>query len=123
MPTKATQNSMSEGLQKLLGDIAQMQAFPDADMDFLTQLQQMVVGKIRSSIPGPGQPGQQPGAPGQPPGMPGAPTNSPLPPASSPGPPGGMGGGMGGLSVTGGPEAAPNMDELSRMLGSTQQAG
>lgn len=116
MSNRNTQNSMGEGLSKLLGDIAQMQAYPDADIQFLTELQAMVVGKIRSSMPS-GQQGQMGMGPG----------NSQMGPASSPGGPAPMGGGMPGLSATGdlgAPGASsPNMDELSRMLGSASQAG
>jgi len=40
-------NTMAEGLQKLLGDLAEMMAAPDADLDFLGELNTMVLTKIR----------------------------------------------------------------------------
>lgn len=108
------QGSFGDSLQKLLSDIAQLQALPDADLDFCSTLQQAVVGKIRSI-----------GTP---------PTSSPTGPGATPSPmPAGANPGMGGLSATGaGPMppmspdmgaagasgSVPNMDEMNRMLGS-----
>jgi hypothetical protein len=101
---------MQEGLGKLLGDIAQMQALPDADIDFLTQLQQVIVGKIRSSVnQGQNQQAQMAGGGG------GIPAQSQMPPSPSP-----MGGPAMGLSATGN---VGNMDELARVLGGASQAG
>lgn len=118
-PAGKQPQSMSEGLQKVLGDIAQLMAAPDADMQFLSALQQAIVMQIRNS-PGLQDPQQQQqmammqqqmgGAGGAGPGGPGG-----LPAgAGAAGPPGGpgpMGGGMPGLTPT-----APNMDEIRRML-------
>ena len=104
--------SMIDGLQKMLGELAQMQALPDADVDFLSQLQQVIVGRVRAGLQGSQGAGGQPGQPGQPPGPPGGPQQ----PSPSP-----MGGPAMGLSQTG--AGAPNMDELSRVLGSAGQTG
>lgn len=111
-PSKA-QTTMTEGLTTVLSDIAKLQAAPDADLDFLTSLQQAIVGKIRSMQPG----GQQPGQPGQPsPGGMGGPAGMV------------QGGAMQGLSPTGGGQlpdmggaGGPNMDELRRALGSSSK--
>jgi hypothetical protein len=43
-------NTMAEGLQKLLSDISAMMAAPDADLDFLGQLQTVVLQKIRAPL-------------------------------------------------------------------------
>jgi hypothetical protein len=45
-----TQNTMSEYLTSLLQDVAYMQALPDADLEFLTNVQQMLVSKLREPI-------------------------------------------------------------------------
>jgi hypothetical protein len=106
--------SMNDGLQKMLGELAQMQALPDADVDFLSQMQQVIVGKIRSMLGPPG--GGTAGAPGgAQPGM-----GQPAQPTPAP-----MGGPAMGLSATGGGgmNPQPNMDELSRVLGGASQAG
>lgn len=117
-PSQSKQpQSMADGLQKLLGDVAQMMAAPDADMQFLSGLQAAIVQQIRNA-PGLQDPKQQQmmamqaqmGGPGGGPGGPGG-----LPAgAAAAGPPGpaAMGGGMPGLTPT-----APNMDEIRRMLG------
>lgn len=83
-------NTMSEGLQRLLSDVAQMATAPDADLQFLTQLQMMITQYLRSFAP---QGTPQAGGPGMP-------------------PPGNSGGAMQGLSV-----GAPQIQEVARMLG------
>jgi hypothetical protein len=84
--------TMMEGLQSLLPDIASIMAAPDADMDFLDKLQKIVLLRIHKPSP------QQPGAGGAPPAPPagatgGGPEAAPasgLPGGGSPGgPPGG----------------------------------
>jgi hypothetical protein len=101
---------MFSGLQKMLGDLAQLQAVPGADIEFLTQIQQVIVGKLQSMGQGQGGQQQQPQA-GQQAGPPGQPQQA------SPSP---MGGPAMGLSQTGN---VGNMDELSRVLGGASQAG
>src|SRR5215510_14443314 len=121
-PIGARSDSMSDGLRKLLAELAQMQVYPDADIQFLTQLQQVIIGKIRSTL---NAPGQSPAGPGGGPGQPGPDQMGPGGPAG-PIPGGGpvpMGGPAMGLSATGGAPGSPNVDELSRVLGSTGAAG
>lgn len=103
-------NTMAEGLQALVGTIASMKALPDADMEFLTNLETMVLNKLKEPVRqmagqmdqvGPGGPPM-----GPPPGM-GGPPMMPPPMGAPGGPPTGvrMGSPMG------------NPDELRRLLG------
>jgi hypothetical protein len=135
MALRAT-NTFSEGLQKLLQEIAGLHVLPDADMEFLAQLQQMVVGKMREPIDQqtsqglsqvPGNPGMMPPPMGG--GMPpmgAGPMSGGMPPgggmdamlgmAGGGTPPGGgMGPGIPGLRQE---SAAPSADALQRLLGS-----
>ena len=112
MASRST-NTMVEVLQRLLGDIAQAKTAMDADMPFLLQLETMILGKLRDPqtqmqqagiLPSDGS--QQPAGGGMPPGMmmggpPQGPPQGPPPMPQS-----------GGLM----PQAAPNSDELRRML-------
>lgn len=111
---------MAEGLQAMLGEIAQLQVAPDADIPFLLDLQQRIVIKIHPQLqqqPQPGQ-GMAPGAaPSSVPGMGAIP---------------GAGAGFAGAGgfPGGGPEGAPpgvmpgpnmpNVDELRRVLAGNQ---
>jgi hypothetical protein len=52
-----TDNTMVEALQKLHKDIAQMKVLADADLEFVTELETMVVSYLR----GPIESGQQQG--------------------------------------------------------------
>jgi hypothetical protein len=132
----ANQNdSMAEGLKKIVAQIAQLSLLPDADFQFLTKLQFVIKNQIaKAAAQGPhagmgggpmgaggmGGPGGPPGGPqGGPQGGPSSAmppaslslTNS-LPPPNPPSPPGagGGGGGMGGLGVS------TDADELRRVL-------
>jgi hypothetical protein len=112
--------SFAEGLKSILGNLAQLGALPDADMNVISQLQQAIVAVIRAGSPGDqaamaarGAGGPPPGA-GAPPGAGGPPGGAP--PMGPPSPPaaGGMAGPgapMGGLAPNPG-----NMDEIRRML-------
>jgi hypothetical protein len=106
-----TENTMAEGLQSLVTDIATLKFTADADMEFLIQLETMILGYMK----GPMMQQQQQGGMGQ----------------MGQGPPGGMGGGQmqmpasplatrGLMNAPGGagPSApmAPPVDEISRML-------
>lgn len=102
---------MAEGLQRLLADVAQMEALPDADLDLLTNLRATIVSALRQPVQkmmGGGdlpQDGQQPD-----------PAAMAMANAGPPG--GGPAGGAqmmrGGLIP--GPAGQPNPDELRRML-------
>lgn len=105
--------SMAQGLQKILSELATLQVAQDADPQFLQQLQQVIVGKIRQGMSQPptGGPGQQApgmGAGGPPPG----------------GIPGVMGAGPGPSALI--PGQSPNvtdMDEIRRMLSQGNAGG
>lgn len=116
---------MESVLTQLLGTIATGKSAVDADMPFLVQLETIILQKIHDPITRMQQAGlMPPGGPGQagPPGQQGGP-----PPQMPMGPPPGAGGpsfqgsGMGGApgggvrGVAPG-AAAPNTDELRRML-------
>lgn len=97
---------MQEALQRFLGDISQMKTLADADLAWLTELETMVLSKIREPLDRMQQSGMMPppqggGGMG---GMSGGPM-APMPAGAQ------MGGGM--MSAT----AAPNADELQRLLG------
>lgn len=111
MATRGT-NTMAEGLQSMLGSIAEMMAAPDADLDFLGQLNVMVLQKIRQPFDQQGQVQSEQA------GMGGAPS-----PDSMPSPEPQM-----AMSPTATPEFGPaavpglrnqpNPDELRRVLAS-----
>lgn len=107
MPTSSG-GTMQDGLNKLLAQVAQMMILPDADLEFLSQLQMAVTQYIKQ--------GQQPSSQPQSavPGGAGGP--SPTPPGPSMAGNTGM---MGGASMGVG---QPNPDELRRML-ATQMGG
>ncbi len=105
-----TTNTMSEGLQKLLGDIANLKMTPDADLPFLINLETSILGYLKQGADQALQP-----SPGAPPGMAGGATTPAL----------GMAPGMGSGPGTGTPQgvpgvmqgpAMPNPDELRRVL-------
>ena len=120
--------TMADGLQKVLQDLSACLVAPDADMNFIQNVQNLIVTRMKAGIGGtPGMP-----APGGPQGGPGA-GGMPGPPMGAGGPPGGPQPGMGGLPLPGGPGAGPGVpgvrsmpqippvDELRRLLQS--QAG
>ncbi len=101
--------SMMDTLKKMLADLALAQTASDADPDFLSKLQQVLVQRLRQPQPAAtGGPGSMAGGPpGSPPGMP-------------PGvrPPGVQGPPVGPGSLT--PGLNPGMgapDEIRRMIG------
>lgn len=116
---------MHEGLQGILGQLGGLMATQDADVDFLTQLQHVIVAKINQStkhaIGGPPGGG---GPPGAPPGGPGG--GNAMGPGGGAGPVGLQAGGAAGMGGPGGPSGpggAPNPDELRRVLGADGQTG
>lgn len=99
---RTTGDTFAEGLKKLLGQLGLLSALPDADLQFIQELQGMIAGYIRSGVASVGggdvqftQPSPQP---------------SPMA--------GGMGSMM-GLSPTANPTS---MDEIRRTLGSQTRA-
>lgn len=92
--TKNT-NTMAEALRGIMQDLAYVQTLPDADLDFISGIQQTILGKLRAPMDaylqsqGPGQtaPPQAAGPAGLGGGMGGAPAPDPT----------GSGGGMGAL--------------------------
>lgn len=126
----AQPTTMVEALQRVISDVSAAMVTPDADIPFLTQLQGVVVGRMRQGSGQPqgqpqqggGQPGGQPGQPPQPQQQPpgGGPGGQPSPA----GPPSGPPGGAPGPQLQGRPTPngvtplaqAPDPDELRRML-------
>lgn len=110
MASSRSTNTMQEGLNGLLSQISEMKTMPDADLNFLIQLETTILQKIREpydqmsgqmSAPTPG---------GQPmPPMPGG-GGAPMPGGFTVG----QGGGARGMRTE---PNAPNPDELRRMLG------
>lgn len=45
-----SENTMAESLQKMLADISTMKVLPDADLEFLIQLETAVLQKLRAPI-------------------------------------------------------------------------
>ena len=124
--------TMTEALQRVVQDISSAMTTPDADIPFLTQLQGVIVGRMRAGAGGgmqhqmgggpqaPGGPPQGPppgagGPGGPPPGAPQGGPGGPGGPAGPAGPPGMMQGGPTPNGVT--PLAQiPNADELRRQI-------
>lgn len=117
--TSAT-NTQAEALRKILSDISNIKTFPDADLEFLINLETMILNNIKGQVEqnmGPADGGSSQGlaAMSADPSMPGAMSGmgmggpSPMDPAG-----GGFGGGVPGIRNDPG---APNPDELRRMIG------
>lgn len=109
MASRST-NTMAEFLQRMLGDLAEAKTLPDADLQFLIQLETIILQKLRAPIDAlmgqmEGQGGDQALA-----GMQGAMTPDALP---------GMPGAQPAARVTGTRMEAPqiNPDELRRTMG------
>jgi hypothetical protein len=121
-----TDNTFAESLTKVLRSLADMKVLPDADLEFILNMEMQVVQKLREPIDTMQTQGstQVPGAPGM--GMPMGPQMGPppgmgggLPPELMGMPPEmgmpGMGGG-GGVPGMRQEPAMPNPDELRRIL-------
>lgn len=132
MPAKGTRsaNTMQEYLAGLLQDVAYMQSLPDADLEYLTNLQAVVLTKLREPMEAAMAAAQSSGPP--PLGSASPMGGSPASPMGAPpmgggpmGPPPGMGGGppMGGGGAPQLPPglrngiALPPVDELRRLVG------
>lgn len=123
MASTATLNTMAEGLMKVAKELTALMALPNADIDFLTELQTSILGYVQhanmpsASLPPPGPANQLPAPPG-PPGPPGMPPEI----ASLLGG-GGAPQGVAGAGMAPGPvgnlpsRAAPDPGELRRMMG------
>lgn len=122
MPVRAS-NTMVEGLTSIMSDIASMKAMPDGDLQFLIQLETMILKKLREPIDSMagqmGGPGGMPEGAGPMPGM--GPGSTPPPPGPPPGPPQGQPGGPPRGMMAG--AGAPNPDELRRLLTGGPGAG
>lgn len=115
MATRST-NTMQEGMAGLMQSIQEMKLMPDADLPWLINLETQIISKVQSQygasnqVPPPGAPGNAQPAPPDPTmmaamgggGMPMMGANT------------GSGVGTRGMQV--GP-AAPNPDEIRRMIG------
>jgi hypothetical protein len=120
---------MAEMMQRMLGDLAQAKLLPDADLQFIIELETQIITKARQPLDAMQQAGvtqagggmgmgmQGGGMPQMQPPMPGPPPMPPMPPGAMPGggqnpsmpPPGGVPGVMSNPS-------APSADELQRLL-------
>lgn len=109
MPPQVKGETAADALKKILADLAQASILPDADTQFLSQIQQMIVEHLRAQGGG-----QAPGTMGQPGGL--GPAAGPLPgavpPIGGPAP----GGAMPGMSPMGPQGSMPSGDELARVL-------
>ena len=117
-------NTMSEGLSSIATLCAELMAYPDADLEWLADLQAQVIAKMRAGdpaipneqpppMPGGGQDGLPTGMGGMDMGGMGGQMQMPPPPGGMP--PGGMPPG-GGMAPGGGGGAMPNAGELQRIL-------
>lgn len=105
-----SQNTMAESLQKMLGDVADMKVLPDADLQFLIELETVILQKLRAPIDdimGQGAGNGNQSTVGVVPGS-GAPA----------GPMGGMP--MGRVAGIRNEAPMPNMDEFMRSMGGAQ---
>lgn len=99
-------NTMSEGLSSMASMCAELMAYPDADVEWLADLQAQIIAKMRAGNPSIPDEGGMGGGPGLPPGMGGGANGLPS--------------GMGGMMMPGGGVSAggsvPNAGELQRVL-------
>lgn len=116
--------TMAEGLSRVLADLSACMTTPDADIDFLSKVQGVVVGRMRAGA-GPGMmQGAAPGATSVAPGAAqGGPGGAGAPPGAL-GPPTQPGAGPGMMAGPPTPNGVtslaqpPNPDELRRMIAS-----
>lgn len=100
---------MVEGLQALLHDITDLKATPDADLEFLINLETTILQKMREPVQQ--MMGQELGGP----------MGGPTPPMMPPGGASPMGPGAGVPGVMSG-RGMPNPDELRRLIGNGAEA-
>ena len=130
MPSATQPLSMQEGLTEMMGTLSKMLMNPEADQEFLNDLQQIFIAKIHQPMMQQGQQGQQgQGANGQQPGMPQQPGQGGGPPVTGPGGPPSSSMPQPGQNQLSGPQPPPgqgvmptpvsemtNPDELRRYL-------
>lgn len=102
----------------ILGELGSMMVAPDADVQFLQQLQQVIVSKIKRQTQQAIQGGGPPGAGGPMPGGRGSTAMGLGGAAQQMAGPQGMQAGPGGPG-TAGPGGMPNADEFRRVVGAT----
>lgn len=117
MPPQKTNETFEDALRKVYTSIAQLALYPDADLEFVTGLQQVVQEKLRYTNE------EQMAAPATPDPSQQAMQQQAMMAAQGQGGPSPMGGPMPGLSATGGGQEMPPMDELARVLGSQPGVG
>lgn len=105
-------DTMSDYLRKIMQLLAEAKVVADADLPFLLEMEQLVVGKLRDPVTRMQQAGIMPNDPNQIPA--GGGQMAPPPGAPDPSMLGSMPMQSGGLSA--GP-GAPNADELRRIIG------
>lgn len=103
-------DTYQESMKKVVSNLAEIATYPDADMEFLSQVQGAITQHLRDAA------AQQTAAQIQ--GMPGAQQTAASVGGGSP-----LGPSAGGAPMQGlGQSAGPNMDEISRVLGSSGSA-
>lgn len=116
-----TTNTYPEWLKRLAGDVGQAFTLPDADINFLAQVQGMIVDTFRKPIDNMQQAGTTAVQSGPQDAM-GSPMGMPSPMDQMQQGSQIMGAGGRGLNMGAGPQQMPNPDELRRML-ATQGMG
>lgn len=104
-----TTDTMQEVLGKILRQISDAKAMPDSDLEFLVNMETMILQELRAPADqGQAQAAMTGAAPG--------PMNGGMPPGMMAGPPPGAGGLPPGMTPGGPPPMAGNPDEMARML-------
>jgi hypothetical protein len=109
-----TVNTMQEAMQDLLHSLTDMKGFPDADLPWIIGIETQIIQKIQERYGASNQVGTPPPGNAQP-----APTDPTMPTGMGGGGPmmgPNSGSGMGTRGMQMGP-AAPNVDELRRLVG------
>lgn len=107
-------NTMAEALHAILAEISVAKTYPDADLEFLVNLETTILAEIRKPMEQAA--GQIPGgAPSGPPAGPGGPGGGGQAPPMMMGPPPGTGGPPGPPGLRAQP-SMPSPDELQRMM-------
>jgi len=111
-------NSFAESMQGVLRSISDTMTYPDSDLEFLTQLQQAIVGRLRDAYSG-ANVGDAMASRGMP-GMPGGGMEAVLGAMPVPTTPGGPPPGVTALAPGGpGGTGTANLDQISRLVRGT----